>query len=303
MSGLFDFWRKSEAPRTPSLPPPDVDLYDILGVSPTASENEIRSNFRELSSKFHPDRNPGDQVAANRYAEITEAYTILSDPTQRGAYDRLRKPPGKSSKEIKSLILPAKKGKAAEAPSAMVPTKWIEPKWERVFGSPTEKRKSFSDIFKKQPPLETTVLPSETPFPRRRSEIEIPTQNDLYNLIQHWPLDFIWEVARNERPTTGFKQAGAVAIDAVAGLGGQPVEYDLAELFSMSRGQIEGFIRQNGREAAFEQVFFPVLESATSVLNELKPRDLPGQFFLDWSPDRRMIEIIYVEEVGRRPWK
>jgi len=66
------------------------DLYEILGVSPEASAEEIKRAYRRLARKYHPDLNPGDKEAAERFKEINEAYEILSDPQKRAEYDRLR---------------------------------------------------------------------------------------------------------------------------------------------------------------------------------------------------------------------
>ncbi len=64
------------------------DYYDILGVSRTASEAEIKRAYRRLAMKYHPDRNPGDREAEARFKEINEAYEVLRDPQKRAAYDR-----------------------------------------------------------------------------------------------------------------------------------------------------------------------------------------------------------------------
>ena len=65
------------------------DYYKILGVERNASEEEIRKAYRKLAMQYHPDRNPNDQQAEERFKEINEAYQVLKDPTKRAHYDRL----------------------------------------------------------------------------------------------------------------------------------------------------------------------------------------------------------------------
>jgi len=64
------------------------DYYEVLGVSRTATEVEIKSAYRKLAMKHHPDRNPGDQAAEEKFKEAAEAYAILADGEKRSAYDR-----------------------------------------------------------------------------------------------------------------------------------------------------------------------------------------------------------------------
>ena len=65
------------------------DYYKILGVDRKASEDDIRKAYRDLAKKHHPDRNPDNKQAEERFKEINEAYQVLSDPTKRQHYDRL----------------------------------------------------------------------------------------------------------------------------------------------------------------------------------------------------------------------
>jgi molecular chaperone DnaJ len=63
------------------------DYYDILGVNRNASEKEIKKSYRRLALKYHPDRNPGDKEAEERFKESAEAYEVLRDVEKRQIYD------------------------------------------------------------------------------------------------------------------------------------------------------------------------------------------------------------------------
>src|SRR3954468_25061032 len=64
------------------------DFYEILGVSKGSSAEEIKKAYRKVAMQYHPDRNPGDKSAEEKFKEAAEAYEILSDQDKRAQYDR-----------------------------------------------------------------------------------------------------------------------------------------------------------------------------------------------------------------------
>src|ERR1039457_6067141 len=69
------------------MPVTKRDYYEVLGVARGAGEAELKSAYRKLALQFNPDRNPDDQTAEEKFKEAAEAYSLLSDPQKRAAYD------------------------------------------------------------------------------------------------------------------------------------------------------------------------------------------------------------------------
>src|SRR3977135_4396112 len=67
------------------------DFYNVLGVSSTASQDEIKKAYRKLAKKYHPDANANDAKAGERFKEISEANNVLGDPAKRKQYDEMRR--------------------------------------------------------------------------------------------------------------------------------------------------------------------------------------------------------------------
>src|SRR4051794_9720113 len=69
----------------------EKDYYDVLGVSPTATAKELSRAYKKLAKEHHPDINPGNTVAEDRFKEANAAYEVLGDPEKRTEYDEVRR--------------------------------------------------------------------------------------------------------------------------------------------------------------------------------------------------------------------
>lgn len=312
MSGFWEWFKSNpESPQGYGHQPTGVDLYQVLGVSPTASHEDIKSAFREQALKFHPDRNPDDPVAEAKYTALSSAYAILGDEVQRAAYDRMRPAPEAPAPHGWLVPRPQRPGEqTAETP----PTKkkaqkrldtksMINSMFAFAKEEPPARGSMFDVLSPDQPPPQPMFSSPNPSGSSMMPPIEIPDYNHLEKIVEHWPLeDFVWPQVRELKWTPAFQKAGAAAIDALAGWGDTPAEYGLAEdWFDIPVWQVDQYVKTAGRDALYTNVMYPIFAQVTKIMDRLKPPDISGRFFLDWDPTGRIIELIYAENSGRRP--
>jgi curved DNA-binding protein len=145
------------------------DYYEILGVAPTADKKVIQQTFRQLARKHHPDVNPGNKDAEEKFKTINEAYQVLSDAKQRKKYDELRaqyqqwqKTGGQQGQDFDWQNWSAESGKGARAKYAS------DEDLEDLFGSASPYSDFFSNIFGGKASGGRNAPPS----PRRGRDVE-----------------------------------------------------------------------------------------------------------------------------------
>lgn len=90
-----------------------IDLYAVLKVKPSATDEQIKKSFRKLAAKLHPDRHPGDKVAEEEFKRVSAAFSLLSDPAKRKAYDDIR------SRQVSSSF--SRRAKSVKSPEESPP--------------------------------------------------------------------------------------------------------------------------------------------------------------------------------------
>ncbi len=106
------------------------DWYKILGITRNAEDAQVKTAYRKLAKKYHPDAHPGDKACEARFREITEAYTILSDPVKRKKYDEELSEGQKDHKDRKSRNISQQAG----ADTVNVDFRNISKNFEQFFG-------------------------------------------------------------------------------------------------------------------------------------------------------------------------
>ncbi len=104
------------------------DYYEILGISQNASDAEIKKAYRQAALKYHPDRNPGDKQAEEKFKDAAAAYEILSDPEKRREYDLERQQRGRTGPQYEHTTAPP----PHEQPSDIMEELYIELGWRLV---------------------------------------------------------------------------------------------------------------------------------------------------------------------------
>lgn len=113
---------------------PDTDLYAILGLSPSASQEQLRAQYRELVRKYHPDLHPGDANAAAMMERVNGAYDVLGNPEERRQYD------AEISAGLRDTGQSAERPAYGNAASGTRPQSAWNPQWENTSGDPRERQ-------------------------------------------------------------------------------------------------------------------------------------------------------------------
>jgi len=152
------------------------DYYAVLGVPPDADQKMIRDTYRTLARQYHPDVNPGDKQAEERFKEINEAYQALSDPEKRQKYDALRQQYQQYQRRGAADGFDWEAWQAP--PGERVYTRTVSPEdLEDLFGEAAP----FSDFFES---IFGQPRAARMPQPRRGRDLEVPVEITLEEAFQ-----------------------------------------------------------------------------------------------------------------------
>jgi DnaJ-class molecular chaperone len=188
------------------------DYYKILGVSRTATADEIKKAFRRLARKYHPDVNPGDKSAEARFKEINEAYEVLSDPEKRHKYDTL----GPNWQEqfgfgggVRTRPRPGA-GAGTRPPTGNVPFDWADP----------TNFSDFFDVLFGRRSGRTTTAPGRRPGVAQRGEdIERPATISLRDAYTGTARAYTAELTEPCKTCGGTGTVGGRVCPTCGGLG------------------------------------------------------------------------------------
>lgn len=308
MSGVFDFWKKkpqggAEAPRSSARVPTGVDLYAILDVSPSASEEEIRRAYRKVAAKYHPDRHPGNAEIYQKFLDATKAHDILTNETLRAKYDQAtRASAPKQRFPYPSTYIETEEEARRRGPGTVPKPKEEptpqEPKapWDIMFEESSDRIPPIYTAFpESEEPDEKTPMPWDVLFPRQISINMPPRQKILYTIQDRLPLKDIWNFIRSHREDPKFQISKTLVVGPLAGTGDNPAEQDLAELTGASFDEIATYVEEKGLARAWRNVIGPLAEQAVLAIEYLKPAEIPGYLYMDWDPTGKMLELLYTE--------
>lgn len=134
------------------------NLYQILGVKSTATSDELKKAYRQLAKKYHPDANPNNKVAEEKFKEINKAYETLSDEKSRQQYDRTTNTKDESSTKEKTTAK-AEKNYGGASAGAGFDFKAVDKTFEKFFGFDSKTGKvTNEEKLKPKNPLDTTDM-------------------------------------------------------------------------------------------------------------------------------------------------
>ena len=128
-----------------------IDYYKVLGISNKASEKEIKSAYRKLARKYHPDLNPDNPEAERQFKQVNEAHEVLSDPEKRKKYDQYGKDWQHAEEFEKARKAQQRAGDYGQYTYSSGPESDFSDFFESMFGSRTTEQGVSGSGFQRQP--------------------------------------------------------------------------------------------------------------------------------------------------------